>query len=188
MANDPFRHRRGETPFVTLETARLYINALTPEEFLREKTNAARGEGFPNAMEELAERARHDRKRRFAWYTNRLIFRKEDNAYIGSIALMNSPEKDPDRLGLVEIGYETLPEYRCQGYMTEAVSALCDWALAQPKVYGMIAGVLDGNDASVRVLQKCGFVLTDHSERLHLQVWKKIPDGRRPMTWRERLF
>ena len=177
-----------ETPLVTLTTERLAIVPMTREEFLREKDNTARGEGFPDAMAELRERARHDSKKRFAWYTNRLIYRKEDGAYIGSIALMNSPEKDPDRLGLVEIGYETLPEFRCRGYMTEAVGALCGWTLGQKKVYGMIAGILDGNDASARVLAKCGFVLTDHSDSLGLQVWKKIPDGRIPMTWKERLF
>ena len=177
-----------ETPLVTLETERLRIVPLTRAEFEREKNNTARGEGFPDAMAELAERARHDSRKRFAWYTNRLIYRKDDGAYIGSIALMNAPEADPDKVGLVELGYETLPEYRCQGYMTEAVGALCDWALNQPKVYGMIGGILDGNDASARVLAKCGFSMTDHSDALQLQVWKKIPDGHRPMTWKERMF
>ena len=177
-----------ETPLETLETERLRIVPLTPAEFEREKENAARGEGFPDAMAELAERMRHDSKKRFAWYTNRLIFCKEDGAYIGSIACMNSPEADPDKLGLIEIGYETLPDFRCRGYMTEAVGALCGWALSQPKVYGMIGGILDGNGASARVLEKCGFTMTDHSDALHLQVWKMIPDGHRPMTWKERLF
>ena len=180
-------------PLVTLETERLRIVPLDRASF-DEKLHAPSNdpcfgtEDFREAMEELAERASHDRKSRFAWYTNRLIYRREDGAYIGSIAFMNSPEKDPDKVGLVEIGYATEEEFRGQGYMTEAVRAMAEWALAQPKVYGLIAGVQDPNPASDRVLEKCGFVRTDHSDALSLTVWKRIPAGARPLTLWQRLF
>lgn len=176
-----------------LETPRLRIVPLDRAAF-DEKLHAPKDDpyfgtdAFQEAMEELAERARHDRPTRFAWYTNRLIYRREDNAYIGSVAFMNSPEKDPDKVGLVEIGYATEEPYRGQGYMTEAVSAMADWALAQPKVYGLIAGVLDGNPASDRVLEKCGFTRTDHSDTLSLTVWKRIPPGQKKMKFLERFF
>ncbi len=180
-------------PLVTLETPRLRIVPLDRAAF-DEKLHAPADdpyfgtEEFREAMEELAERASHDRKSRFAWYTNRLIYRLEDDAYIGSIAFMNSPEKDPDKVGLVEIGYATEEAYRGQGYMTEAVSAMAEWALAQPKVLGLIAGVQDPNPASDRVLGKCGFVKTDHSDTLSLSVWKLIPAGRRKMSLLQRFF
>lgn len=175
-------------PLETLFTPRLKLVPMTRDAFNAAVCSDERGTEFREAMEELAERFRHDRSARFAWYTNRLIYRKEDGAYVGSIAFMNAPEKDPDKSGLVEIGYATEEAFRGQGYMTEAVGAMCDWALAQPKVYGIIAGVLDGNDASSRVLEKNGFVMTDHSDTLSLQVWKKIPAGRKPITLFERLF
>ena len=180
-------------PLETLLTPRLRIEPLDRAAFL-EKLHAPGDDPlfgtpeFKEAMEELAERASHDRKSRFAWYTNRLIYRLEDGAYIGSIAFMNSPEKDPDKIGLVEIGYATEEAYRGMGYMTEAVGAMAEWALAQPKVYGLIAGVQDPNPASDRVLEKCGFVKTDHSDTLSLSVWKHIPGGRRKMTCLQRLF
>lgn len=180
-------------PLITLETARLRIVPLDRASF-DEKLHAPKEdvlfgtEEFHEAMAELAERASRDRRTRFAWYTNRLIYRKEDGAYIGSAAFMNSPEKDPDHMGLVEIGYATEPQYRGQGYMTEAISAMAEWALAQPKVYGLIAGVVDPNPASDRVLEKCGFVKTDHSDTLSLSVWKRIPAGRKKMTFLQRFF
>ncbi len=180
-------------PLITLETERLRIVPLDRAGF-DEKLHASDNdpyfgtEAFREAMEELAERASHDRKSRFAWYTNRLIYRKSDGAYVGSAAFMNSPEKDPDKIGLVEIGYATEEPYRGQGYMTEAIAAMTEWALTQPKVYGLIAGVMDGNPASDRVLEKCGFQKTDHSDTLSLSVWKYIPAGRRKMTFLQRFF
>ena len=180
-------------PLQTLYTARLRIEPLDRAAF-DEKLHAPADdvqfgrEDFKEAMRELAARAAHDRVARFAWYTNRLIYRLEDGAYVGSIAFMNSPEKDPDRVGLVEIGYATEDAYRGQGYMTEAVSAMAEWALTQPKVWGLIAGVVDPNPASDRVLEKCGFVKTDHSDTLSLSVWKYIPEGRQKMTFWQRFF
>lgn len=179
---------KREIPLVTLETKRLRIVPMTYDAFLHALHDDTVSVEDKEAMEELYERMRHDRKKRFAWYTNRLLYRKEDGVCIGSISYMNSPQKDPDHLGLVEIGYNTQKEFRGQGYMTEAVDAMCDWALAQPKVYGMIAGVRDGNPASSRVLEKCGFVMTDHSERLALQVWKKLPGDRKPLSLWDRIL
>lgn len=181
------KHRK-EVPLVILQTSRLKIVPLSKEEFLDKLNSDFDDEEFHEAMCELQERADADKAYRFAWYTNRLIFRLEDGAYIGSAAFMNSPEKDPDKVGLIEIGYSMKEEYRSQGYMTEAIGAMCDWALAQPKVYGMIAGVKDDNPASIRVLEKCGFEMTDHSDTLSLQVWKRIPDGKRPLRFFRRHF
>jgi len=182
------KKRKKEIPLVELQTPRLKIVPLSKEAFSKKLNSDFDGEEFHEAMCELQERAAADKPCRFAWYTNRLIFRLEDGAYIGSVAFMNSPEKDPDKVGLIEIGYSVKEEYRSQGYMTEAVNAMCDWALAQPKVYGMIAGVKDDNPASIRVLEKCGFVMTDHSDALSLQVWKKIPEGKQPLRFFRRHF
>ncbi len=177
-----------DPPLAVLETERLRIVPLDGEAFEAARRNPDETEELRAAMEELAERAGEDRPFRFAWYTNRLIYRREDSALIGSVACMNSPEKDPDHLGLVEVGYSIDPPYRGKGYMTEALSALCDWILSQRKVYGVIAGVLDGNPASDRVLEKCGFTMTDHSDTLGLGVWKRIPPNHRPMRLWERFF
>ncbi|MBO5648571.1 MAG: GNAT family N-acetyltransferase [Clostridia bacterium] len=182
----------NQTPLVTLETPRLRIVPLSPDAF-EDALRTAQDPFFcapdtREAMEELWERMRRDRRSRFAWYTNRIIYRKEDGARIGSAAFMNSPQKDPDHIGLVEVGYATLEPFRGMGYMTEALIALRDWAMTQPRVRGLIAGVLDGNPASDRVLEKSGFIRTDHSDALHLTVWKYLPEGRRNMRFWERFL
>lgn len=64
----------------------------------------------------------------------------------------------PDANGSVEIGYGTLPEFWNKGYATEATQALVEFASAQPNVTLVWAEALPENPASVRVLEKCGFV------------------------------
>ena len=62
--------------------------------------------------------------------------------------------------GAVELGYGTNPGYEGRGYMTEAVSAVVQWAEKQPCVRRIEAEAGIGNAASVRVLEKCGFIKT----------------------------
>ncbi|WP_225335893.1 GNAT family N-acetyltransferase [Halomicrobium urmianum] len=48
-------------------------------------------------------------------------------------------------------------EERGQGYATEAVDLLCEWAFLDRQLEKLLARVFDGNDASMRVLEKVGF-------------------------------
>lgn len=60
--------------------------------------------------------------------------------------------------GVPEIGYGILPEYRGAGYATEAVSAAVRFAFSDLRVTAVEAETGEGNAASRRVLEKCGFV------------------------------
>ena len=62
--------------------------------------------------------------------------------------------------GKVEIGYGLRAGFCGNGFMTEAVKAVCAWALAQPGVTGVEAETDPGNRASQRVLSACGFLPT----------------------------
>lgn len=62
----------------------------------------------------------------------------------------------PDFSGTVEIGYQVLPTYHCRGYATESVHLLCDFAFLKG-VEKIEAEVLKTNEASLRVLEICGF-------------------------------
>lgn len=64
----------------------------------------------------------------------------------------------PNPQGEVELGYGTLEVFFGRGYATEAVAALAGWAQAQPGVITVLAHAEAQNIASIRVLQKCGFV------------------------------
>ncbi|WP_226022417.1 GNAT family N-acetyltransferase [Halomicrobium salinisoli] len=62
-----------------------------------------------------------------------------------------------DVAGNGEIGYWIAAEERGQGYATEAVDLLCEWAFLDRQLEKLLARVFDGNDASMRVLEKVGF-------------------------------
>lgn len=64
----------------------------------------------------------------------------------------------PDADGLVEIGYGLGKEYEHRGYMTEAVKAMCSWALKTGKVRQIVAETENDNLPSQQVLKRCGFV------------------------------
>ncbi len=57
----------------------------------------------------------------------------------------------------VDVGYALLPEYRGQGYATEAVLATLAWARDVHALDRVVAIVSPGNAESVRVLGRCGF-------------------------------
>lgn len=60
--------------------------------------------------------------------------------------------------GMVEIGYGLKQEYRKNGYMTEAVKAVSNWALEQEEVTRVEAEVDSENTPSLKVLERSGFV------------------------------
>ena len=64
----------------------------------------------------------------------------------------------PDADGAVEIGYAIAPSWQGRGVATAAVGALLRTAWAAPEVRQVLAHTLAGPNASVRVLEKSGFV------------------------------
>ena len=65
---------------------------------------------------------------------------------------------DPD--GMVEIGYGLYDGYCGNGYMTEAVGKISEWALTRPGVTRVEAETEPDNTASQKVLAGAGFVPT----------------------------
>jgi RimJ/RimL family protein N-acetyltransferase len=58
---------------------------------------------------------------------------------------------------MVEIAYGVSPEYRGKGYATKAAQSLTDYAFNSGKVRVIRAHTLPEQNASTRVLAKCGF-------------------------------
>jgi ribosomal-protein-alanine N-acetyltransferase len=78
---------------------------------------------------------------------------------------------EPDETGTVEIGYGTYPGLHRQGYMTEMVGGMVNWASQQPGVLRVVADTEAENVASQKVLEKNGFHLFDQIEDM---LWWEI--------------
>ncbi|HNS19206.1 MAG TPA: GNAT family protein [Sedimentisphaerales bacterium] len=68
-----------------------------------------------------------------------------------------------------ELGYWLGEPFWGRGIMTEAVRAFTAWSFEHFEVHRIYASVFDGNDASVRVLEKAGF---QREGRLRASVFK----------------
>lgn len=82
-----------------------------------------------------------------------LLIRKSDRLVVGSADFKDVPDKD----GEVEIGYGLGKQFEHNGYMTEAVQAMCKWAMEQKTVIHVIAETHIDSFASQRILKRCGF-------------------------------
>ena len=89
----------------------------------------------------------------YMWHNFWLLIRKSDRVVVGSADFKGIPNENNE----VEIGYGLGKQHEHNGYMTEAVKAMCEWAFMQDGVTSVIAETdLDGF-ASQRVLARCGF-------------------------------
>jgi [ribosomal protein S5]-alanine N-acetyltransferase len=109
------------------------------------------------AMERFLEGWRTGKS--FCW----LIFRRDDEQLIGAIAAR------PDQG--VNLGYLIARPFWGQGFMSEALAAIVEWAFAQPAVFRVWAVCDLENNASARVLERNGF----HQEGI-LRRWSLHPN------------
>lgn len=156
-----------------LETERLRIIPLSVSQFKllldgidkmeKELGLSSSGENMDEhtqqAMEGLYQKALNNEDN-YIWYTNWQIILKSDNISIGSACFMGSPNENKE----VEIGYGTNSKFRNQGYMTEAVSAICSWLIEQQNIAAIVAETDKDNSASHKVLKKCGFIKQKETE------------------------
>ncbi len=89
---------------------------------------------------------------------NFAVVRTVDDAVIGSIGYLFSHETNAEmKPGEVELGYWIGFDYQRQGYATEAVGALLQYAFAEMGCPRVWCSSFPGNFASRRVQEKCGF-------------------------------
>jgi RimJ/RimL family protein N-acetyltransferase len=94
-----------------------------------------------------------DRTGWFGWYA--LI--REANAN-GSVLVGSGGFMGPPDAGVIQLGYSVLPQFQRLGYATEMVHGLVRWAFGQQGVEIVAAEIEWANPASVRVLEKAGFL------------------------------
>lgn len=104
-------------------------------------------------------------ERLHSWYTYWLIIVKEIPIGAGLIGFKSFP----DGAGTTEVGYGIGASFRNQGYMTEALQALCRWAFNDCQCHKLTAqGV--SNPASERVLLKSGWQKVNRTK--NSSVWE----------------
>ena len=101
---------------------------------------------------------------REAEWWNWLIVRQDNREAVGSVAFGGRP----DAGGAVLIGYAMYPGREGQGYATEAVRAMVDWAFAQPGVNVVRALAPVWNTPAVHVAEKVGMrpVASDEDDEI----------------------
>lgn len=137
-----------------LSGERLTLHAATPDDadFVAEHWNRPRIRRFTNQHDpQTADEIRE-------WLT------EEQDDFVDFLACRDG---DPvgfawafnvdDVTGHAEIGYWICADARGQGYATETVDLLAEWAFHDRQLHRLQARVFAGNDASERVLEKTGF-------------------------------
>jgi uncharacterized repeat protein (TIGR04076 family) len=151
---------------MAVETERLKLIPLTLEGMqllLDDYQGLERALGLPQTEQTVARRLRpvishnisfvRNAPEYHIWYTYWVMMLKSEQRLIGGCGF-----KGPaDERGEVEIGYGTDDAFRNRGYMSEAVTGMVEWALAQKEVCSVRAETVNTNVASMRVLQKVGF-------------------------------
>jgi len=156
-----------------IRTARLNLVSMTPE-FIEavlagRLAEAERELGAELPTAPLDEAVKRFLRRRIAqlredpdiqrWLA-RAIVRRGTGAMVGNAGFHGPPgvnEANHERA--LEIGYGVLPEYRRQGYASEAVEGLIAWAGTQG-IDHFVASVAPGNEPSLAIIRKLGFVRT----------------------------
>lgn len=110
-----------------------------PHEFL--------GDALPHMADALERQPPQD------GYTMWFVVQREPRVLIGTAGL-----KSPPNDGRVDIGYGVVASFRRRGYAGEATRRLIDMAFEDPAVNRIVAETMPDLTASIRVLEKCGFV------------------------------
>ncbi|MFI5135580.1 MAG: GNAT family N-acetyltransferase [Chitinophagales bacterium] len=102
------------------------------------------------------------------WWTYLPIL-KSENKLIGSGGYKGKPDEN----GIVEFGYEIAVAYRNRGLATEMAKGLIQFAFKSDLVQVVMAHTLAEENASVKVLRKCGLqFINEENDDEAGKVWR----------------
>lgn len=137
-----------------IKTDRLIIIPLTDTQMQETINNETCNEIKTAFIEMYDNSIKHPKDR--IWYVIWGIYLKNNlDETIGNLSF-----KGPSVNGMVEIGYGINDNYQNNGYMIETLIAVSNWAIKQDKVSVLEAETTTDNIASIKVLEKVGFVPT----------------------------
>ncbi len=131
------------------------------------ETNITITPEFNEVLEQIILPQVEANEQKFEYFTLWTIIEKAMNKMVGDLCFKGLPDAE----NAIEIGYGTYEGFRGNGFMTEAVGGIIDWAKTQADVKAIIASTDKTNVASFTVLQKNGFVKVGESNELF--HWKK---------------
>jgi RimJ/RimL family protein N-acetyltransferase len=149
-------------PIPTLQTERLIIRPFTPDDIepsyqmnLNAEVSRYTGDGGILSHDELERRIKEDllgdyQKHGFG---RMAVGLKGGQDFIGFVGLKYLEDMDE-----VDIGFRFMSQYWGKGIATEAAKACLEYGFEELGLKRIIGMVLPENGASVRVLEKCGFV------------------------------
>ena len=140
-----------------IKTKRIIIQPMSDRE-IENLIATADSDELRKAYEEMLSGCKQNPDNRI-WYAPWKMVLRSDHTCIGELGF-----KGISHGCAVEIGYGILPEYEGNGFTTEAVQAMTQWALANPDVIFVEAETETDNKGSQRVLEKCGFMPAGHGK------------------------
>lgn len=157
-----------------IETARLILKPLTYEQLVKytkcdnsleeelslNKTSRTISDELKEALENTILPNVADQSKNYLYSTLWTAISKVEKKMIGDICIIGEPNSN----GEIEIGYGTYEEFQGQGFMTEIVGGMIEWARTQPKVKAITASTEKSNIASFKVLQNNGFTKVEETE------------------------
>lgn len=88
------------------------------------------------------------------WWIWYIVLPEPRRVLIGQMGFKGPPSPE----GTVECGYVLLESWRAQGYASEALSGLCDWAFGDPRVQRITGRTYPHLIASIRTMVRNGFI------------------------------
>lgn len=135
---------------ISVKTKRLNLYPLSDAE-IEQLIDECESDELKGAYGQMLEGCKRNPVQRI-WYAPWKIELKGTGAHVGELAFMGAPENYS-----VEIGYGIKPEFEGQGYTTEAVKTMVDWAINNDDVLFVEAEAEADNTASMHILEKIGF-------------------------------
>ena len=137
---------------IKIETERLFLYPISDEEMQAIIDNEKDHE-MKKAYSEMLQGCLDNPKDRVWFATWNIELKNEPKTIVGDLCFKGITDD-----GMVEIGYGLKDGYCGNGYMTEAVRAMTEWAISQNKVSRVEAETDPDNQPSMNVLAKVGFI------------------------------
>lgn len=136
---------------IKLESQRLYLYPITDEE-MKMLIVAEAEPDMKQAYSEMLEGCLREPENRIWFAVWNIELKETPGCIVGDFCF-----KGLSADGSVEIGYGLYNGYCRNGYMTEAVRKVTEWAIADMCVTAVEAETAPDNSASQKVLLNCGF-------------------------------